>query len=209
MNRPEQIDSALLCPGHLNQLIYIPLPDELLCVSILKSALNKSPVAPEVNLEFIAKNTHGYSGADLTEICRRVAKLAIHESIDSDIWRQQEKQAKEEAAGDNTKMEDIGIKPPCGNQILAEMDGMNSEKNVFIIRATNRPDQINLALLYPGHLDQLICTPFPDKVLRLLIFKTALNKSAVAPKVNLAFLAKSTHGYLGADLTEGSEVGDP
>jgi len=84
-NRPDQIDSALLCPGRLNQLIYIPLPYELSCVSILKAALNKSPVAPEVNLEFLAKNTHGYSGADLTEICQRVAKLAIRESIDSDI----------------------------------------------------------------------------------------------------------------------------
>jgi len=60
-------------------------PSELSRVSILKAALNKSPVAPEVNLEFLAKNTHGYSGADLTEICQRVAKLAIRESIDSDI----------------------------------------------------------------------------------------------------------------------------
>jgi len=84
-NRPDQIDSALLRPGRLNQLIYIPLPYELSRVSILKAALNKSPVAPEVNLEFLAKNTHGYSGADLTEICQRAAKLAIRESIDSDI----------------------------------------------------------------------------------------------------------------------------
>jgi SpoVK/Ycf46/Vps4 family AAA+-type ATPase len=132
------------------------------------------------------------------------------QSINSDIRRQREKWVKEEAAGDNTKMEeDVGIKPPRGNQIVAEMDGMNSKKNVFIIRATNRPDQIDSALLCPGRLDQLICTPLPDEVLRLSIFKTALNKSAVAPEVNLAFLAKSTHGYLGADLTEGSEVGDP
>ena len=75
-------------------------------MSILKAALNKSPVTPEVNLEFLAKNTHGYSGADLTEICQRAAKLAIRESIDSDIRRQREKRAKEEAAGDNNKMEE-------------------------------------------------------------------------------------------------------
>jgi transitional endoplasmic reticulum ATPase len=42
------------------------------------------------------------------------------------------------------------------NQILTEMDGMNSKKNVFIIGATNRPDQIDPALLPPGRLDQLI-----------------------------------------------------
>ena len=48
------------------------------------------------------------------------------------------------------------------NQILTEMDGMNSKKNVFIIGATNRPDQIDSALLRPGHLDQLIYIPLPD-----------------------------------------------
>jgi SpoVK/Ycf46/Vps4 family AAA+-type ATPase len=75
-------------------------------LSIFKAALNKSPVASNVNLEFLAKNTHGYSGADLTEICQRAAKLAIRESIDSDIRRQQERKAKEDAAGDDTKMEE-------------------------------------------------------------------------------------------------------
>jgi transitional endoplasmic reticulum ATPase len=48
------------------------------------------------------------------------------------------------------------------NQILTEMDGMNSKKNVFIIGATNRPDQIDSALLRPGRLDQLIYIPLPD-----------------------------------------------
>lgn len=45
------------------------------------------------------------------------------------------------------------------NQILTEMDGMNAKKNVFIIGATNRPDQIDPALLRPGRLDQLIYIP--------------------------------------------------
>src|ERR1700733_9418809 len=99
-NRPDQIDSALLRPGRLDQLIYIPLPDEASRLSIFKAALNKSPVAPEVNLAFLAKSTHGYSVIDLTEICQREAKLAIRESIDSDIRRQRKKRKKEEAAGD-------------------------------------------------------------------------------------------------------------
>jgi transitional endoplasmic reticulum ATPase len=98
------------------------------------------------------------------------------------------------------------------NQILTEIDGMNSRRNVFIICPTNRPDQIDLALLHLAHLDQLIYIPLPDKPSCLSIFKAALNKSAVSPKVNLAFLVKNTDGYLGAnltnDLSEGCKVGD-
>ena len=106
-NRPDQIDSALLRPGRLDQLIYIPLPDEPSRLSILQATLRKSPVAPSVDLSFLAKNTHGFSGADLTEICQRAAKLAIRESIDSDIRRTREKREKEEAAPDGeVKMEE-------------------------------------------------------------------------------------------------------
>jgi len=103
-NRPDQIDAALLRPGRLDQLIYIPLPDEPSRLSILKACLKKSPVAPEVDLPFLAKNTHGYSGADLTEICQRAAKLAIRASIDADIRAAREKREREEA--EDTKMED-------------------------------------------------------------------------------------------------------
>ena len=103
-NRPDQIDPALLRPGRLDQLIYIPLPDEPSRLSILKACLKKSPVAPEVDLVFLAKNTHGFSGADLTEICQRAAKLAIRASIDADIRATREKREREEA--EDTKMED-------------------------------------------------------------------------------------------------------
>ena len=50
------------------------------------------------------------------------------------------------------------------NQILMEMDGMNARKNIFIIGATNGPNQTNPALLHPGHLKQLIYIPLPDEV---------------------------------------------
>jgi len=101
-NRPDQIDPALLRPGRLDQLIYIPLPDELSRLSILNAALRKSPVSPDVDLPFLAKQTHGFSGADLTEICQRAAKLAIRESIEADIRRERERRAAE----DNGMMEE-------------------------------------------------------------------------------------------------------
>lgn len=91
-NRPDIIDPAILRPGRLDQLIYIPLPDEASRMSILKANLRKSPVAKEVDVPFLAKMTNGFSGADLTEICQRACKLAIRASIKADIEREKEKQ---------------------------------------------------------------------------------------------------------------------
>lgn len=104
-NRPDQIDPALLRPGRLDQLIYIPLPDEPSRLAILSACLRKSPVAPDVDLNFLSKHTHGFSGADLTEICQRAAKLAIRQSIEADVRRAREKKEKEEQ-GDDVKMEE-------------------------------------------------------------------------------------------------------
>jgi transitional endoplasmic reticulum ATPase len=65
--------------------------------------------------------------------------------------------------GSSTGRDAGGASDQVLNQILTEMDGMNAKKNVFIIDATNRPlaDQIDPALLRPGHLDQLIYIPLP------------------------------------------------
>ncbi|KAF9336179.1 AAA ATPase cdc48 [Podila minutissima] len=107
-NRPDQIDNALLRPGRLDQLIYIPLPDEGSRLAVLKSALRKSPVSTEINLDFIAKSTHGFSGADLTEICQRAVKLAIRENIEADIRRERERK---ERSDDETMDEDEDLVP--------------------------------------------------------------------------------------------------
>jgi len=92
-NRPDIIDSAILRPGRLDQLIYIPLPDEGSRTAILKANLRKTPVAKDVDLNYLAKVTKGFSGADLTEICQRAVKLAIRENIEADIKRERERQA--------------------------------------------------------------------------------------------------------------------
>merc|ERR1712203_979837 len=92
-NRPDIIDGAILRPGRLDQLIYIPLPDEGSRNAILKSNLRKTPVSTDVHLDYIAKVTKGFSGADLTEICQRAVKLAIRENIEADIKRERERQA--------------------------------------------------------------------------------------------------------------------
>jgi len=84
-NRPSQLDTALMRPGRLDQLVYIPLPDMKSRLSILKAKLRRTPIGKEVNLEDISRNTNGFSGADLSEICQRAAKLAIRESIEIEV----------------------------------------------------------------------------------------------------------------------------
>jgi len=88
------------------------------------------------------------------------------------------------------------------NQLLTEMDGMSSKKNVFIIGATNRPDIIDPAILRPGRLDQLIYIPMPDEESRKSILRACLRKTPVSQLVNLDYLSKFTPGFTGADLTE-------
>ena len=78
-NRPEIMDEALLRPGRLDQLIYIPLPDQPSRLSILKANLRKTPIARDVDLNFVAQITDGFSGADLTEICQKAAKSAVRD----------------------------------------------------------------------------------------------------------------------------------
>jgi len=88
-NRPDIIDSALMRPGRLDQLIYIPLPDDGSRNSIFKSVLRKSPISPDVDVDTLVKFTNGFSGADITEICQRACKYAIRESIEKDIEGEQ------------------------------------------------------------------------------------------------------------------------
>jgi transitional endoplasmic reticulum ATPase len=104
-NRPDIIDPAIMRPGRLDQLIYIPLPDAPSRVAILKANLKNSPIAKDVSLEFLAEHTKGYSGADLTEICQRACKLAIRESIEKDIELTRLRQEKGEDAME-TEVED-------------------------------------------------------------------------------------------------------
>ncbi|CUS23312.1 LAQU0S09e01948g1_1 [Lachancea quebecensis] len=87
------------------------------------------------------------------------------------------------------------------NQLLTEMDGMNAKKNVFVIGATNRPDQIDPAILRPGRLDQLIYVPLPDEMARLSILNAQLRNTPLEPGLELSTIAKATQGFSGADLS--------
>jgi transitional endoplasmic reticulum ATPase len=80
-NRPDILDPAVIRPGRLDQLIYIPLPDFKSRLAIFKAQLRKAPLDPAVNFEVLARSTNGFSGADIAEICTTASKLAIREAI--------------------------------------------------------------------------------------------------------------------------------
>jgi transitional endoplasmic reticulum ATPase len=80
-NRPDILDPAVIRPGRLDQLIYIPLPDLKSRIAIFKAQLRKAPVDPAVDIEVLARSTYGFSGADIAEICTSASKLAIREAI--------------------------------------------------------------------------------------------------------------------------------
>lgn len=77
---------------------------------------------------------------------------------------------------------------------------MTSKKNVFVIGATNRPEQLDPALCRPGRLDSLIYVPLPDEPGRLGILKAQLRKTPVSSDIDLGYIASRTHGFSGADL---------
>ncbi|XP_077989343.1 ATPase family gene 2 protein homolog B-like, partial [Glandiceps talaboti] len=79
-NRPDLVDSALLRPGRIDRIIYVPPPDNQARESILKIHTSKMPIAEDVDLSDIAKKTHLYSGADLENLCREAAITALQEN---------------------------------------------------------------------------------------------------------------------------------
>ncbi len=86
------------------------------------------------------------------------------------------------------------------NQILVEMDGFDTDTNVIIIAATNRPDVLDPALLRPGRFDRRVILDRPDIRGREAILEVHARGKPLAPDVDLRTLAKATPGFVGADL---------
>lgn len=84
-NRPEILDEAIIRPGRLDQLIYIPLPDFPSRLSIFQANLRKTPVDKDIDLNFLTKLTDGFSGADIAEMCQKAAKAAVRDSIEAEV----------------------------------------------------------------------------------------------------------------------------
>ncbi|MBN1979660.1 MAG: ATP-dependent zinc metalloprotease FtsH [Anaerolineae bacterium] len=86
------------------------------------------------------------------------------------------------------------------NQILVEMDGFDTDTNVIIMAATNRPDILDPALLRPGRFDRRIVLDRPDIKGREAILRVHVRGKPVADGIDLWTLAKATPGFVGADI---------
>ncbi|MBA7655832.1 ATP-dependent zinc metalloprotease FtsH [subsurface metagenome] len=86
------------------------------------------------------------------------------------------------------------------NQILAEMDGFDTNTNVIVVAATNRPDILDPALLRPGRFDRHIVIDTPDIQGRKAILEVHAKGKPFAEGVDLEIIAKQTPGFSGADL---------
>ena len=87
------------------------------------------------------------------------------------------------------------------NQILVEMDGFETNTNIIVIAATNRPDILDPALLRPGRFDRRVTLDLPDLEGRKAILRVHASGKPLAPEVTLDTVAKETPGFSGADLS--------
>jgi cell division protease FtsH len=86
------------------------------------------------------------------------------------------------------------------NQILTEMDGFTGTEGVVVLAATNRPDVLDPALLRPGRFDRRVTVSPPDQEGRRKILEVHTRRVPLGPDVDLAALAATTPGMVGADL---------
>lgn len=86
------------------------------------------------------------------------------------------------------------------NQMLVEMDGFDTDTNIIIMAATNRPDILDPALLRPGRFDRRVVLDRPDVRGREAILKVHIKGKPVDPQTDLEVLAKATPGFVGADI---------
>ncbi|HKQ22684.1 MAG TPA: CDC48 family AAA ATPase [Nitrososphaeraceae archaeon] len=81
-NRPDIIDPALLRPGRFDRLLYVPPPDKEARMQILKIHTSKKPLADDVNMDTLANQTEGYTGADIAALASAAVMLALREHIE-------------------------------------------------------------------------------------------------------------------------------
>ncbi|XP_062955745.1 peroxisomal ATPase PEX1 isoform X1 [Cynocephalus volans] len=96
--------------------------------------------------------------------------------------------------------DNTGVTDRVVNQLLTQLDGVESLQGVYVLAATSRPDLIDPALLRPGRLDKCVYCPPPDQVSRLEILNVLSDSLPLANDVDLQHVASVTDCFTGADL---------
>ena len=84
-NRPDMIDKALMRPGRLDRVVYVPLPDEETRLKIFQIHTKHKPLNIEIDLKDFAKITNDYSGAEIAAICNEAALKALEDTIKTEL----------------------------------------------------------------------------------------------------------------------------
>lgn len=140
----------------------------------------------------------GVGAQRMRELFRRARAMAKKESKDSAIIFVDEIDVVGGRRGQNSHQEyDQTL-----NQLLTEMDGMNTTQSPFVLvmAATNRPDILDSALLRPGRFDRQIKVDLPDKDGRLHILRIMTKDKPIEDSVSLEHIARETYGFSGAQL---------
>ncbi|HZB47772.1 MAG TPA: AAA family ATPase, partial [Mycobacteriales bacterium] len=106
-NRPDLVDPALLRPGRMGRLVYVPPPDAAARAAILRAASRNTPLGAGVDLDAVAADTEGYSGADLAALVREAALAAMRRSLDAPEVTAEDVAAARRAVGPSLRAEQV------------------------------------------------------------------------------------------------------
>lgn len=165
-----------------------------------KTLLAKA-VAGEVGVPFFSvagaefvESLVGVGAARVRDLFARVRAVAPAVVFIDELDAAGRKRASGGSAGGNEEREQTL------NQILVEMDGFDVGSGIVVMAATNRPDILDPALLRPGRFDRHITVERPDLLGRVKILDLHASGKALAPDVDLGYVARRTPGFSGADL---------
>ena len=96
--------------------------------------------------------------------------------------------------------DNTGVTDRVVNQLLTQLDGIETRKGIYVLAATSRPDLIDPALLRPGRFDKCVHCPMPSENERHEILNILINDLNVEEKIDFKFLARETENFSGADI---------
>ena len=96
--------------------------------------------------------------------------------------------------------DNTGVTDRVVNQLLTQLDGIETRQGIYVLAATSRPDLIDPALLRPGRFDKCVHCPMPSESERYEILNILVNDLNVEEKIDFNFLARETENFSGADI---------